>query len=109
MCDPVTYLLLFPDGEDGWHVNMLYTTTTRQEREEVAAAAMDVGDDEVFGPLLLDERLQALNAALPAATDDALEDEPEPEPEEEIDNNKDDPQRLNRGTRKQKRVTQCEF
>ena len=96
MCDPTIYPLLFPNGEDGWHVNMPYTTTTRQEREEAAAAAMDVEDDKEFDTLLLNERVQASNAALPAATDYALEDEPEPEPEEEIDNNEDDPQRLNR-------------
>jgi len=33
MCDPMTYPLLFPNGEDGWHSNMPYTTTTRRERE----------------------------------------------------------------------------
>jgi len=42
---------------------------------------MDMEDDEEFDPLLLNERLQAPNAA----TGDTLEDEPEPEHEEEID------------------------
>jgi len=26
MCDPMTYPLLFPNGKNGWNVNMPYTT-----------------------------------------------------------------------------------
>jgi hypothetical protein len=87
MCDPMTYPLLFPNGEDSWHSNMPYTTTTRREREE--AAAMDV--EEVEEQQVLDE-------------------EEEPDAEEEIEGDDDnDPHRLNRGNGKRKRVTQCEF
>ena len=34
MCDPMTYFLLFPNGEDGWYVKMPYTNTTRRDRAE---------------------------------------------------------------------------
>ncbi|EFX68723.1 hypothetical protein DAPPUDRAFT_329777 [Daphnia pulex] len=46
MCDPMCYPLLFPNGDDGWHINMTYTTTRRRERDEAAALAMIVEEDE---------------------------------------------------------------
>jgi hypothetical protein len=46
MCDPMCYPLLFPNGDDGWHINMPYTTTRRRERDEAAAMAMIVEEDE---------------------------------------------------------------
>lgn len=33
MCDPMTYPLLFPNGDNGWHPNMQHTSTTRAERD----------------------------------------------------------------------------
>ncbi|KZS06644.1 Uncharacterized protein APZ42_029833 [Daphnia magna] len=58
MCDPMTYPLLFPNGDDGWHVNMPYTTTTRSEREEAAARAMDVDEEEEIDLPRLNEMLR---------------------------------------------------
>jgi hypothetical protein len=46
MCDPMCYLLLFPNGDDGWHPHMTYTTTRQRERDEEAAMAMIVEEDE---------------------------------------------------------------
>jgi hypothetical protein len=42
----MTYSLLFPNGEDGWHSNMPYATTTRREKEEASAMDVDKGDEE---------------------------------------------------------------
>ncbi|XP_046642653.1 uncharacterized protein LOC124327698 [Daphnia pulicaria] len=87
MCDPMTYPLLFPNGEDGWHSNMPYTTTTRKEREGATAMDVDEGDEQ-----------------------QVLDEEEEPDAEEEIEGDDDnDPHSLNRGSGKRKRVTQCEF
>ncbi|KZS08018.1 Uncharacterized protein APZ42_028147 [Daphnia magna] len=108
MCDPMTYPLLFPNGDDGWHVNMPYTTTTRREREEAAAKAMDVHEEEEILFRRLKERLLLQIPAAEAAANDLFPAE-EPEPEEQIDNNENDPQRFNRGLGRRKRVTQCEF
>ena len=89
MCDPMTYPLLFPNGEDGWHVNMPYTNTTRRDRAE--AAGIDEGQDDEQAAHELDE---------------------EEEPDREVgiagdeDNN---PRRLNQGSGQRQRVTQCEF
>ena len=35
MCDPMTYPLLFPNGDDGWHPFMPYSKTTRMERNRL--------------------------------------------------------------------------
>ncbi|XP_045036715.1 uncharacterized protein LOC116926850 [Daphnia magna] len=110
MCDPMTYPLLFPNGDDCWHVNMPYTTTTRREREEAAARAMDVDEEEKIDLPRLDEMLRLENAPLEAlAGEEELLEEPEPEPEEQMDEDDNDPQRLNRGEGRRKRITQCEF
>ena len=102
MCDPMTYPLLFPNGEDGWHSNMPYTTTTRRERDE-AAAAMDVVEEDVF---------QWIGEKLPSTTEDQPADEaeePDSEPEEQFEDEENNPQRFNIESRQRKRVTQCEF
>ena len=102
MCDPMTYPLLFPNGEDGWHSNMPYTTTTRRERDE-AAAAMDVVEEDVF---------QWIGEKLPSTTEDQPADEaeePDSEPEEQFEDEENNPQRFNIESRQKKRVTQCEF
>jgi hypothetical protein len=66
---------------------MPYTTITRKEREEAAAMDVDEGDEQ-----------------------QVLDEEEEPDAEEEIEGDDDnDPHRLNRGSGKRKRVTQCEF
>ncbi|XP_057376187.1 uncharacterized protein LOC130697273 [Daphnia carinata] len=110
MCDPMTYPLLFPNGDDGWHVNMPYSRTTRREREETAAQALDGNEEDEFNFQRLNEILQMVNPPLEAVDgNDPLVEEPEPEPDEQIDNDENDPQRLNRGGGKRKRVTQCEF
>jgi hypothetical protein len=84
---------------------MPYTTSTRREREQAAAAAMDV--DEVD-----EEMFQMIGERLPSTTreDQPAEEpeEPHQEPEELIDE-ENDPQRLNRNSGHRKRVTQCEF
>ncbi|KZS10733.1 Uncharacterized protein APZ42_024749 [Daphnia magna] len=56
----------------------------------------------------LNERLLMQIRAAEAAANDAFPAE-EPEPEEQIDDDENDPQRLNRGEGRRKRVTQCEF
>ncbi|KAI9558408.1 hypothetical protein GHT06_015188 [Daphnia sinensis] len=110
MCDPMTYPLLFPNGDDGWHVNMPYTTTTRREREEAAARAMDVDEEEEIDLLRLNEILRPENLPVEAlaGAEEPVE-ELEQEPEEQIDDDQNDPQRLNRGEGRRKRITQCEF
>ena len=35
MCDPMTYPLLFPNGDDGWHPFLPYSKTTRRERDRL--------------------------------------------------------------------------
>ncbi|XP_045023162.1 uncharacterized protein LOC123467195 [Daphnia magna] len=110
MCDPMTYPLLFPNGDDGCHVNMPYTTTTRREREEAAARPMDVEEEEEIGLPRLNEILRRQNLPVQAlAGDEEPVEELEPEPEEQIDEDENDPQRLNRGEGRRKRITQCEF
>ena len=39
MCDPMTYPLLFPNGDDGWDPYMPYTTKTRAERDRLVLQA----------------------------------------------------------------------
>ena len=82
MCDPMTYPLLFPNGEDGWHSNMPYTTSTRRERDLAAAAAMDVDEEVVDIFPMIGERLPS------TSTEDQPVDEPEDpdqEPEDPVD------------------------
>ncbi|KZR96436.1 Uncharacterized protein APZ42_009224 [Daphnia magna] len=106
----MTYPLLFPNGDDGWHVNMPYTTTTRREREEAAARVMDVDEEEEIDLPRLDEMLRLENAPVEVlAGEEELVEEPEPEPEEQMDDDDNDPHRLNRGEGRRKRITQCEF
>ncbi|KZR99990.1 ATP-dependent Helicase-like protein [Daphnia magna] len=105
MCDPMTYPLLFPNGYDGWHVNMPYTTTTRREREEAAARAMDVDEQEEIDLPRLNEMVRLENAPVEAlAGEEELVEEPEPEPEEQMDDDDNDPHRLNRGEGRRKRI-----
>lgn len=61
MCDPMTYFLLFHNGDDGWHVIMPYTTTTRRERKEAAAGAMNVNEEEEINPPRFNEILRLEN------------------------------------------------
>ncbi|KAI9565154.1 hypothetical protein GHT06_008929 [Daphnia sinensis] len=91
MCDPMTYPLLFPNGDDGWHVNMPYTTTPRHEREEAAARAMDVDGEEEIDLPRLNEILRPENLPVEAlAGDEEPVEELEPEPKEQIDDNEND-------------------
>jgi hypothetical protein len=103
MCDPVTYPLLFPNGDDGWHVNIPYTTTTRNKREQAAAMEVDE-EEEVCQP---DIRVSILHEREEARIGDNPEEEPESEPDEQIDHEVNDPGVINRV--KRTRVTQCEF
>lgn len=84
-----------------------------QQREEAAAEAMNVDeDDDDMDFLRLNERLLIQHLAAEAAGNDEgeeLADEPEPEQEKQIDDDENDPQRLNIGEERRKRVTQCEF
>ncbi|KZS19466.1 ATP-dependent DNA helicase PIF1 [Daphnia magna] len=110
MCDPMTYPLLFPNGDDGWHVNMPYTISTRREREQGAAREMDVDEEKEITITRRNEILRLENP--PKETlggDDEPVEQPEPEPEEQFDDDENYPQRLNRGGGKRKWVTQCEF
>ncbi|KAI9565113.1 hypothetical protein GHT06_008881 [Daphnia sinensis] len=92
MCDPMTYPLRFSNGDDGWHVNMPYTTTTRREREEAAARAMDVVEEEAIDLPRLNEILRLENPPVEAlaGVEEPIE-ELEPELEEQIDDNGNDP------------------
>ena len=105
MCDPMTYPLLFPNGEDGWHSNMPYITSTRRERDLAAAAAMDVDEVEEDMFQMIGERLPSTNTEAQPVDES---EEPDQEPEDQVDE-ENDPQRLNRNTGQRKRVTQCEF
>jgi hypothetical protein len=92
---------------------MPYSTINRKERDEAAAAAAAMAEEDQDMDLLWqDERLPNFVPVIPIGEEGPHDDEEpeEPEPEERLDDEEDDPQRLNRGTGpKRKRVTQCEF
>jgi hypothetical protein len=110
VCDPMCYPLLFPNGDDGWHARMLYTTTRRRERDEAEAMAMIVEEDEEeqIDPLWPNPRVLIRDEMAAADDNDVIENEPgeDQEPEEDEENN-DRPPNRNRGPRS--RLTQAEF
>jgi hypothetical protein len=110
MCDPMCYLLLFPNGDDGWHPHMTYTTTRRRERDEEAAMAMIVEEDEEeqIDPLWPNPRVLIRDGMAAADGNDVIDNEPGEEEEPEADEENDDrPPNRNRGSRT--RVTHAEF
>ncbi|XP_046655037.1 uncharacterized protein LOC124348808 [Daphnia pulicaria] len=110
MCDPMCYPLLFPNGDDGWHINMTYTTTRRRERDEAAALAMIVEEDEEeqIDPLWPNPRVLIRDEMAAEDGNAVIENEPGEEQEPEADEENDDrPPNRNRGPRS--RVTQAEF
>ncbi|VDL81296.1 unnamed protein product [Nippostrongylus brasiliensis] len=50
-CDPLTYPLFFPTGEDGWHVNLKNTKNERLSQMKYYAYLLSIRDDE-WNPLL---------------------------------------------------------
>ena len=107
MCDPMTYPLLFPNGEDGWDPYMPYTTTTRAERDGMTTEAAEEDMDVDYQ----DEERQIQGNATERDRNQCDVEEPEPEPEEEDDTDPDDNRNIFTQNRrgKRKRITQLQY
>ena len=94
MCDPMTYPLLFPNGDDGWDPYMPYTTTTRAERDRLVLQADEEENEEMdieyenaeqgaFSTV--DAVIEEVARGTEANQDNLEELEPEPEEEDDAD------------------------
>ena len=111
MCDPMTYPLLFPTGDNGWHLSLPYSTTTREERERLQA------EDEENVDIDKEDQHQARVVIVhPQSRDMRGEQEvigkqaeaPECEPEEDDDNDPDVPN-ATRTRGKRQKISQLEY
>ena len=110
MCDPMTYPLLFPNGDNGWHYSLPYSTTTRADRDRLQAADHEDVDME-------EEDLVFVFVEPPIREDPNRGEEevggeqaeaPEREPEEDDDNDPDVPN-ATRTREKRQKISQLEF
>ena len=111
MCDPMTYPLLFPTGDNRWHLSLPYSTTTREERERLYAE-----DEENVDIDKEDQHQARVVIADPQSRDMRGEQEvigkqaeaPECEPEEDDDNDPDVPN-ATRTRGKRQKISQLEY
>ncbi|XP_057381786.1 uncharacterized protein LOC130704351 [Daphnia carinata] len=99
MCDPMTYPLLFPNGDNGWDQNMIHTNPAISDNYQNNESNCSQEDD------MMDCEAQVLCDTPDNPVPDVVE--PELEPEDALDIDPDAPVVRRVGHRS--RITQCEF
>ncbi|XP_057380774.1 uncharacterized protein LOC130703304 [Daphnia carinata] len=100
MCDPLTYPLLFPNGDNGWDQNMIHTNPAISDNYQNNESNCGQEDD------MMDCEAQDLCDTPENPVPDAVE--PELEPEDALDIDPDAPV-VRKVVGHRSRITQCEF